>query len=121
MQPLRDAVAAKMRAWEKVQVRFDLGIANKIELLAAAADLTESRIKLAEAEGDAPAVVSRLEELVKQHQEARDLIAIRVEVGAERQELLDHADARLADAKARLAKADPASLPADAPQPRPKK
>ena len=56
-------------------------------------------------------MVTQLEELVKQRQEERDLIAIRIEVGTDAQEVLDKADVRLADAKSRLAKAKPAGKP----------
>ncbi|MBP3959613.1 SUMF1/EgtB/PvdO family nonheme iron enzyme [Gemmata sp. G18] len=120
VQPLRDAVAAKGRALEYVKKRFGGGLASKLDVLVAEAEWTEARIKLAEAEGDKPAVIERLEELVKQRSEERELVALRVEVGVDRQELLDHADARLAEAKARLVRAKPAprGLPV-APPPHP--
>ncbi len=119
VQPLRDAVAAKGRALEYVKKRFEGGLASKLDALVAEAEWTEARIKLAEAEGDKPAVIERLEELVKQRSEERELVAFRVELGADRRELLDHADARLAEAKSRLARVKPApsGLPV-APTPR---
>ena len=120
VQPLRDAVAAKDRALGYVKKRFEAGVASKLDVLVAEAEWTEARIKLAEAEGDKSAVIERLEELVKQRSEERELVAFRVELGADRQELLDHADARLAEAKARLVRVKPAprGLPV-APPPRP--
>ncbi|VTS00211.1 serine threonine protein kinase : Serine/threonine protein kinase OS=Planctomyces maris DSM 8797 GN=PM8797T_04085 PE=3 SV=1: Pkinase: FGE-sulfatase [Gemmata massiliana] len=119
VQPLRDAVAAKGRALEYVRTRFELGAASKLDLVIAEAEWTETRIKLAEAEENKPALIERLEELVKQRSEERELFALRVEVGIDRKELLDHADARLAEAKSRLARVKPApsGLPV-APAPR---
>ena len=55
---------------------------------------------------DAPE--DRLEEVVKFRQKERDLVEKRVGVGAEPPDALNQADARLAAAKARLAKAKPA-------------
>jgi hypothetical protein len=83
--------------------------------LAAEVELTEARIKLAEYEAK-PATFALLETLVKLRQEERALIALRVEVGFDRQDALNQADARLADAQARLARVRP---PEVAPQPRP--
>jgi hypothetical protein len=74
------------------------------ELLAADAELTEARIKLAEAEQNADTVIELLEELVAQRQEERDLVAERVKAGTDAPAVLAAAAARLADAKARLAK-----------------
>ncbi len=119
VQPLRDAVAAKGRVLEYVKKRLEGGLASKLDVLVAEAEWTEARIKLAEAEGDKSAVIERLEELVKQRSGERELVALRVEVGTDRPELLDHADARLAEAKSRLARVKPApsGLPV-APAPR---
>jgi outer membrane protein TolC len=105
--PLEDAVAAKTRVRDEAQQRFDAGRINKNDLLVAEVDLSEARLKLAEEERKPAEVVAHLEALVKQRQEERDLIAVRVEVGGERGAVLVAADARLADAKARLAKVKP--------------
>jgi hypothetical protein len=53
-------------------------------------------------------------------QEWRGLVAARVEAGIDRQEVLDQADFRLAEARARLAKVRPVAPPAVAPPPREK-
>ncbi|MCI0703573.1 MAG: protein kinase [Planctomycetia bacterium] len=120
LKPLRDAVEAKERVRDTVKTRFDVGTANKIELLAAEADLTEARIKFAEAEGDQPAGIVRLAELVKFRQEERDLIKLRVDLGKDAPVVLNQADFRLAQAKARLAKLKPSTPLEVAPPPRPK-
>jgi hypothetical protein len=120
VQPLRDLVAAKERIRNTVQTRVEAGSAARPELVAAEIDLIEARIRLAEAEGDRAAVVARLEELVTLRQEERYLTGLLVEAGREPADALNRADARLADAKARLARVrvDP-PLPV-APPPRPK-
>ncbi len=119
IQPLRDAVAAKTRTLETTKTRYEVGAVSKIDLLNAEAELTDSRVALAEAEGDAATAVARLEELVKQRQEERELIALRVNSGLERSEVLNQADTRVANAKVRLAKAKPAPGAAPAPRPKP--
>lgn len=107
LQPLHDAVTAKTRTLETTKTRYEVGLVSKIDVLNAEAELTDSRIALAEAEGDTKAVVARLEELVRQRQAERDLIAVRVNGGADRPDVLDRADTRLANAKVRLAKVKP--------------
>jgi hypothetical protein len=56
---------------------------------------------------------------VAHRKEERELIALRVEIGKDAPDVLDQAEARLADARVRLAKVKPPA-PA-APAPRPKK
>jgi outer membrane protein TolC len=107
VQALRDLVAAKERYLGVARARYEAGMANKGELVDAEIDLTEARIRLAEAEGDQAGIVARLQQLVDQRREARDLTAQLVEVGRVLHDALDQADARLADAKARLARAAP--------------
>jgi hypothetical protein len=118
LRPLRDAVDAKSRDAELAKRRFEAGTVSKIEVAAAEAELAGARARLAEAEGDAAAVVRHLDGVVKQRQEERNLIAFRVELGRDPPEVLNQADARLADAKARLARVKPPAAPEDAPAPR---
>jgi serine/threonine protein kinase len=118
VQQLKDAIAARTRTLNDAQLRLEAGKASKLDVLGAEIDLTEARIKLAEYE--AKPTVALLEALVKQRQEERTLIAVRVEAGADPQDALNQADARLADAKARLAKVKPQEVaPEVAPEPRP--
>jgi serine/threonine protein kinase len=107
LQALRDAVAAKARNRDVVRARFDAGVANKFDLLAAEVELTEARHDLAAAQHEKAEVVARLQELVAHRQEERNLTAVVVEVGSATADALDKADARLAEAKARVAKAAP--------------
>jgi outer membrane protein TolC len=76
-----------------------------MEVVDAEIDLTEARIRLAEAERNNAGVCALLEELVTQRQEQRRLTEAQVEAGIVVADVLDQADARLADAKARLAQA----------------
>ena len=99
----------------EVKLRFEAGKDSKLDLLAAQIQLREANIKLAEAEENTPILILHLRELVKLREEERDLIKLRVEVGVDRRSVLDEADARLADAKARLAKLRPPEI---APPPR---
>src|SRR5262249_42858746 len=119
VQPLRDLVAAKARVLEAGKAQFEAGKVSRIELRAAEADWTEARIRLAEAEQKKEAMAALLEELVKQRQEERDLIAQRVEVGFDRREILDQADARPPHAKAPPAPARLDAPPTVAPPPPP--
>src|SRR5262249_13925563 len=66
---------------------------------------TNARLRLAEAEKDTRAIVTRLEELVAHRKEERRIIAVKVEVGAATPDALDHADGRLAEAQAQLGQA----------------
>jgi serine/threonine protein kinase/formylglycine-generating enzyme required for sulfatase activity len=118
VQALKDVVAARTRTRDTVKLRLDAGNATKIELLYAEADLIEALIKLAEEERRPAVVVKMLDALVQLRKEERDLIALRVEASADARAVLDAADARLADAKARLAKVKPPAPP-EAPAPRP--
>ncbi|HVL11620.1 MAG TPA: TIGR03067 domain-containing protein, partial [Gemmata sp.] len=119
LKPLRDAVRAREQMRDGMKARHEAGAVSRIALLAAEAELTEARVTLAEAEGDAAAVAARLEELVSLREGERDLIRVRVDNGIEPADVLSKADARVADAKAKLAKVKPPAPPAAAP-PRPK-
>jgi uncharacterized protein (TIGR03067 family) len=119
VEPLRELVAAAGRNRDLVKARFEAGTSSRIDLLKADAELVEARIRLAEAEGNRDDVVALHEVLVAHRKDERDLIAIRVEAGADAVDALNKADARLADARVRLAKVKPPA-PA-APAPRPKK
>ena len=118
LQPLRDLVTAAAKSRDLVKTRHEAGAASKLDLVAAEVTLTEARIRLAREEGDQTVVVGLHEVLVAHRQEERDLIAARVKAGVDAADELTKADARLADAKARLAKEKP-PLPA-APEPRKK-
>jgi uncharacterized protein (TIGR03067 family) len=113
----RKEVAARGQARDDAKQRVDAGAASKLDLLAAEVALTEARNKLAEAEKNPEAAADLLEDLVAFRQEERDLIAARVKEGIDARTALDAADARLADAKARLVKVRP---PEELPEPRPK-
>jgi outer membrane protein TolC len=120
LQPLREAVAARTRSRDVAKQRFDAGVINELELLKAQVELVEARIKLSEAAGDDEALAVELEQLVAQRQKERDLTAERVKVGINTEDSLSQADARLAEAKARLGKVKPAVPRAVAPPPRPR-
>ena len=76
-----------------------------MEALAAEIELTEAQIRLAEAEQQKPEVLALLKDLVAKRQAERDLISRLVERGVATHDELNQADARLADAQARLATA----------------
>jgi hypothetical protein len=107
LKPLRDAVAATTGTLELTKKRYEAGTVSKIEVLRAEGDLVAARVAYSEAEGDAKAAAERLAELVRARQEERDLVALRVQTGVERAEVLNQADARLAEAKAKAAKTKP--------------
>jgi uncharacterized protein (TIGR03067 family) len=112
---LRDLVAAKGRALDMVRLRFEAGHANALDKALAEIELIEARVRLAEAEGDKAAVVPLLQDLVARREDERQFVAALVEVGRAPHGDLDQADARVADAKARLARARsdaPAAKPA---------
>src|SRR5581483_2916210 len=52
VQALRDLVAAKERYLGVARARYEAGMVSRVELVDAEIDLTEARIRLAEAEGD---------------------------------------------------------------------
>lgn len=116
VQALRDAVMAKERSRDAVRLLVDAGRDGKGKLIAAEVELLESRIQLAQVEGQKVAVVGFLKAFVSQRQEERALIQRRVQAGADAADVLNQADARLAEAKARLAKAKSES-PEVAPEP----
>ncbi len=107
VQPLREVIVAKERIRNTAKIQVDIGKVGTLDLIAAEIDLIEARLRLAEVEQDKPDVVALLAELVAQRQEERRLIGLRVEIGTEAPSELDKADARLAEAKARLAKVRP--------------
>jgi serine/threonine protein kinase len=103
VQALRDLVVAKEGTRNMVTARFAAANASRMEVLDAEIDLIEARIRLAEAERNKEGVCSLLEELVTHRLEQRRLTAAMVKARAAAAEDLRQADARLADAKARLA------------------
>jgi uncharacterized protein (TIGR03067 family) len=119
IQGLRDLVAAKSRAQEIAQIRFEAGQTSGLDDVVAKIELIEARVRLAEAEGDRAAVASLLQDLVARREEERRLIAALVDVGRAPPDDLHRADARLAEAKTWLARARPAA-PAKPPSDPPK-
>ena len=117
---LKDAVAAKTRVRDETKARFEVGKDSKIEFLAAEAELAEARSNSRRRSRSHGAVIELLDQVVKLRQEERDLIALRVGAGVDRPAVLNEADSRLANAKARLAKVKPPAPPEPAPPPRPK-
>jgi hypothetical protein len=105
VQPLRDLVAAKEKSRDVVKLRVEAGKDSQVELVAAEIELTEARVRLAEAEGDRAAVVERLQELVTLRQSEKKLVVLLVEAGRQAVSALTEADARIADAEARLVEA----------------
>jgi Tol biopolymer transport system component len=106
IQALRDLVAAKERSLKTAQGRFDSKVGTRLEVLAAEIDHLEARIRLAEAERQNAAVLALLKDLVAERQEVRRLLAQMVKKGVATPDELNHADARLAEASARLAQAN---------------
>ena len=119
IQPLRDLVTATARSRDTVKTRLDAGAASKLDLVAGEIELTEARIRLAREEEVQTVVIGLHQVLVAYREEERDLIAERVKAGVEKEGELSKANARLADARGRLAKEKP--LPSAAPEPRPKR
>jgi hypothetical protein len=104
-EALRHLVAAKEAALGTATTRFDAAAASRMEVVNAVIDLTEARIRLAQAEGNKAAVRALLEALVTRRQEERRLTEAQVKAGFIVADVLSRVDARLADAKARLAQA----------------
>jgi uncharacterized protein (TIGR03067 family) len=105
VRALRDLVAAKGRALEVTRIRVEAGQANGRDEVLAKIDLLEARVRLAETEHDRAAVVPLLQDLVARREDERGSIAAAVEVGRAPPDDLDQADARIAEAKTRLAQA----------------
>jgi hypothetical protein len=105
VQALRDLVAAKQGARDMAMIRAEAGQFSRMEVVDAEIDLTEARIRLAEAEGNKGGVRALLEELVTLRQEKRRLTAAMLEAGRILPDVLNEVDARLTEARARLAQA----------------
>jgi hypothetical protein len=105
VQALRNLVVAKEGARDTTRARLAAGASPRMEVVEAEIDLTEARIRLAEAEGNQARVRAHLEELVTQRQEQRRLTELTVQAGAILADVLKEVDARLTEAKARLAQA----------------
>jgi hypothetical protein len=109
VRALRELVAANEQSRDDVKIRFNEGTVPPQALTAAEIDLLEARIRLAEAEGPPPAVVTLLQEMVAKLRERRAFVQQRVEAGIELPAALNPVDAQIADATARLAKAEKAA------------
>jgi serine/threonine protein kinase len=105
VQALRDLVAAKEGTRDIAKIREAAGKYSRVEVVEAEIDLSEARIRLAEAEGNQALVCALLEELVKHRQEQRRMTEIMLEVGRTGPDVLNEVDARLKEAKARLEQA----------------
>jgi hypothetical protein len=106
IQALRDLVAAKERSLTSAQSLFNAAEVTRLQVLGAEVELVEARLRLAEAEQQQPAMIEFLKNLVARRQEARWLTEETVKAGGVPQDELNQADARLADAQARLAKVE---------------
>jgi hypothetical protein len=105
VQALRNLVVAKEGARDTTMTRFAAGASSRMEVVDAEIDLTEARIRLAQAEGNQAGVRAHLEELVTQRQEQRRLTEVKVEAGFILDDVLKEVEARLNEAKGRLAQA----------------
>jgi hypothetical protein len=105
VQALREVVAAKEGIRDTAKLREAAGQYSRMEVVAAEIDLIEARIRLAEAEGNQAGVCALLEELVIQRQEQRRFTELLLEAGRTGPDVLNEVDARLKEAKARLAQA----------------
>jgi serine/threonine protein kinase/formylglycine-generating enzyme required for sulfatase activity len=114
VKALQEAVAAKERSAATARVKFDAGKIAKLELILGEIELIEARVLLAEAGLDRGAMLGRLQELVAHRQEERQLTELLIEAGRLAPDTLNPVDARLADAKALLAKARGPAPPAAA-------
>src|SRR5262249_58816725 len=102
VQALRDRVVAKEGTRDIAKIRCEEGQYSRVEVVDAEIDLTEARIRLAQAEGNKAGVRALLQELVTHRQEQRRLTVAKVEAGAILAAVLDEGGARPTDAKARL-------------------
>ena len=121
VQALRDVVAAKERSRDAAKAGAAVGTVSFTDLLQAEIEYADARIQLAEAEQNKGLAAALLQVLVALWEAKRALAAMQVEKGLERREFLNQIEARLADAKERLAKARAELPPPEvAPPPRPK-
>jgi hypothetical protein len=111
VQPLRELVAAKQRSLKIAQGRFEAKVGTRMEVLAAEIEHIEARIRLADAERQRTTVAALLKELVAHREEERRLLAQMVQARVATPDELNQADARLAEAKARLAEGSGAAQP----------
>jgi hypothetical protein len=106
IQALRELVAAQVRNRDAAQASFEAGQVPRLDVVAAEIELVEARIRLSEAESGPAGAIVQLQELVKLRTEERQLVEMQVQAGITTPSSLSAAEARLADAKARLAKAE---------------
>jgi outer membrane protein TolC len=95
-----------------VKQQRNAGQTPPLAVIAAEVELIEAQIRLAEAAGPSATVVAGLKKLVSTRTQERQLTEKQVQAGVQRSDALNQADARLANAKARLAKAE-AAAPAE--------
>ena len=119
VQGLRELVAARDRALKTTQARVDAGHAPAVEQTFAQIELIEGQIRLASVEGDHAAVLSLLKDLVAHREDERRNVETLIEAGRATPGDLDQVDARLAEAKTRLAQAQPAAPGSAAPTAKP--
>jgi formylglycine-generating enzyme required for sulfatase activity/serine/threonine protein kinase len=113
VKALRELVAIRQRGRDAIEERFKAGQEPPTAVVTADVELIDARIRLAEAENQPEAVLTLLKELVAKHTEVRTLTKQLVDAGIQPQAVLDAVDARLAEAKIRLAKAEAAAKSKD--------
>ena len=119
VQALRELVAAKDRALKTTQARVGAGQAPAVEQTLAQIELIEAQIRLAEVERDHAAVLSLLKDLGTRREDERRNVETLIEAGRATPGELDQVDARLAEAKTRLARQQPAAPGSAAPTAKP--
>jgi formylglycine-generating enzyme required for sulfatase activity len=108
---LRNVVRTKERSRDLTQARVDADMAGRLELVVSQCDLAEARIRLAQAERDNATLIAELHSLVTLREEERQLTSLRVEHRVDPPDLLNQVDARVAEAKSRLAQAQGRPVP----------
>jgi hypothetical protein len=116
LKPLRDLVAAKKRIRDIAKIQYQAGKVSAGDLALSEINLLEAEVRLAEAENKSANAASGLQHLLIQWQEVRRVTALLVEVGREPATALVEVEAKIADVKARMAKAGvkPRPEPGDA-------
>jgi serine/threonine protein kinase len=109
LKPLRDLVVAKEKSRDLVKVRKESGAASELELLQTEIELLEINIRLAQAERNSTRTIELLKTLVDQRLDEKRLTSQRIEAGVMRIEEMNNVDARVAEARVRLAEAQAAA------------
>ena len=70
-QPLRDLVSSTAKNRDTIRLRYEAGVASKLDLVLAEIELTEARIRLARENGDQAEVIGLHKVLVAHRKEER--------------------------------------------------